>query len=186
LINNNKIVSSTGWQTGDLGFTEGVLVLNGELVEIKDNDVSNALVGIFVSDRRGLVVNNIAYGNLLGIVLCNHTVTIPTPGGEIVGSETNATKWIVRGNRSHDNLDIGYMVIDGANENYLVNNQGGNNVRYDIELVGDSERFGFFTPTSRESIVDTGKYSDLIVKDCGVDDTVIGGQLVDTSADPCD
>ena len=78
------------------------------------------------------------------------------------------------------------LVIDGANQNYLVNNKAGNNGRYDIELAGDSERFGFFTPTSRETTVDTGKYPDLTIKVCSVDDTVIGGQLVDTTADPCD
>jgi len=184
-IRHNKIVSSTRWQTGDLGFTEGVLVVNGNFAIIEHNDVSDALVGIFVSDRKGLIANNNTHGNLIGIVLCNHPVTLATPGGDLVGSEVNATLWMVRDNYSHDNLDTGYLVVDGANKNYLVNNRGGNNAKYDIELAGDSNRFGFFTPTSRETIVNTQKYNDMVVKDCGVDDKITGGQLVDLSIDPC-
>ena len=186
-IKNNTIVASSGWQTGDIGIAEGILLVNGDFVDIEGNRISNGFFGVFASDRKGSFTNNELSGNFIGLILCNVPMGIPTPSGEIVGSETNATKWIVRGNRSHDNLDIGYLVIDGANENLLVNNQGGANGRYDIELAGDSERFGFFTPTSRETIVNAGKYTGLVVKDCGVDDIVNGDvELVDTAADPCD
>ena len=186
-IKSNTIVGSSAWLTGDLPDVEAIININGDFVEIVDNTVSNTLLGIFASDRKGKMTGNELFGNFIGVILCNAPVIVPTPGGEIVGSETNATKWVVRENHAHDNFDIGYLVIDGANENLLVNNQGGNNGRYDIELAGDSERFGFFTPTSRETIVNAGKYKGLVVKDCGVDDTINGDvALVDTVADPCD
>ena len=186
-INYNTIVASGGWLTGAIPEADGIVVINGDFVEIKNNTVSNALLGIFASDRKGLMTGNNMYGNFIGTILCNVPVVIPTPSGEIVGSETNATKWIVRGNNAHDNFDIGYLVIDGANQNLLANNQGGNNGRYDIELAGDSERFGFFTPTSRETTVLTGNFTDLVIKDCGVNDKINGAaNLVDITADPCD
>ncbi len=185
-INKNTIVGSSGWLTGEIGVAEGILLVNGSFAEIKGNRISNTLLGIFASDRKGLLQGNELFGNFIGIVLCNVPLEIPTPGGEIVGSETNATKWIVRENRSHDNFDIGYLVIDGANNNLLVNNQAGNNGRYDIELAGETERFGFLAPTSRDSKVVLGKYSGLTVKDCGVNDQITGDAvLVDTVADPC-
>lgn len=185
-IKNNVIVASGGWLTGEIPSANGILLVNGDFVEIRGNTVSNALLGIFASDRKGLLVDNEMFGNFVGIILCNVPAGVPTPSGEIVGSETNATKWIARRNKSHDNFDIGYLVIDGANQNLLANNEGGNNGRYDIELAGDSERFGFFTPTSRETNVLTGRFGDLVIKDCGVDDTIVGDAiLVDTGADPC-
>lgn len=185
-IANNTVVGSSAWLTGALPDVEGIIVINGDFVEITNNTVSNTLIGIFASDRKGLMTNNETFGNFIGVILCNVPPIVPTPSGEIVGSETNGTKWIVRGNRAHDNFDIGYLVIDGANQNLLVNNQASNNGRYDIELAGDSERFGFPTPASRETKVVAGKYAGLVVKDCSADNDIVGDvTLVDTVADPC-
>ncbi len=133
-----------------------------------------------------MLEENELLGNFIGVILCNVPQELPTPGGDIVGSETPATDWILRGNHAHDNFDIGYLVIDGASENLLINNEGGGNGRYDIELAGESERFGFFTPTSLKTKVVTGKFDDLTIKDCGIDDKIVGdATLVDTDADPC-
>ena len=186
-ITSNTIVGHPGWLTGDLPDVGGIINVNGDFVDISGNIVSNSVLGIFASDRKGKLADNEVHGNFIGIILCNVPPVVPLPvSGDIVGSETNATQWTVRENHAHDNFDIGILVIDGANDNLLVNNQGGNNGRYDIELAGNSERFGFFTPTSRESVVDAGKYKGLVLKDCGVDDIVNGEfSLVDTSADPC-
>lgn len=185
-IEDNTIVATDAGLNGEIPVADGILLVNGDFVEIKGNNVSNAILGIFASDRKGLLIDNETFNNFVGMILCNVPAGVPTPGGEIVGSETNATKWVVRNNNNHDNFDIGLLVIDGANQNLLTNNEGGNNGRYDIELAGDSERFGFFTPTSRETRVVTGNVDGLVIKDCGVDDQIIGDAiLVDTSADPC-
>jgi hypothetical protein len=55
-----------------------------------------------------------------------------------------------------------------------------------MELVGDSYRFGFLTPTSYENTVKAGSNNDdLVIKDCGVDNSVTGGDQVDIDLDPC-
>ena len=85
-----------------------------------------------------------------------------------------------------NNFNVGYLVIDGANNNLLLNNDASGNVSYDIELTGDSERFSFFTPFSFENKVVAGKFQSISIKDCGVDNTVKGGMQVDTSVDLCE
>jgi hypothetical protein len=106
------------------------------------------------------------------------------PSGEAVGSDLSGEQWIARWNDTHDNLDAGYLVIDGANNNLLANNAAANNATYDIELVGDSMRFGFLTPFSFENTVFVESPSHT-VKDCGVDNTVVGGTQIDITQDPC-
>jgi len=184
-IRANTIVGSSGWLTGDLPVVDGIDIINGDFVEISDNTVSNTVFGIFATDRKGLLTDNETYGNFIGVILCNIPNEIIEPGGSVIGSEQSGTKWIVRTNHSHDNFDIGFLVVDGANENLLVNNRGGNNGRYDIELAGDTERFGFFTPTSFKNKVNAGFVTDITVKDCGLDSEVNGGIPIDTSSDPC-
>ena len=77
------------------------------------------------------------------------------------------------------------MVVDGSKDNTLRNNAASGNV-YDIELNGDSFLFGFFTPTSRNSTVQTGHYPDLVIKDCAPGTRILGNAVtVDTTLDPC-
>lgn len=184
-IKDNTIVASSGWQTGEIIEADGVIIVNGAFVEVSGNYVSNAVLGLFLSDRKGIAIDNTTMGNFIGVLLCNVPLAVPKPGGGLISSETPGTRWIIRGNQTTDNFDIGILAIDGANNNLIVNNTGGNNGRYDIELAGDSERFGFFTPTSFENKVVVGQDTDAVVKDCGVNDQVNGGVLVDTMVDPC-
>jgi hypothetical protein len=67
----------------------------------------------------------------------------------------------------------------------LVENAGSGNGTYDIELTGDSFRFGFLTPASFRNTVRAGSESTLLIKDCGNDNTVIRGNQVDVGGDPC-
>ncbi len=53
------------------------------------------------------------------------------------------------------------------------------------ELAGDSYRFESFTPKSFDNKVVAGWFQNIIIKNCGENNTVIGGQLVDSTQDPC-
>ncbi len=105
------------------------------------------------------------------------------PGGEVIGAEFPATDWIAKWNNCTDN-QWGYLAIDGAMGCKMIHNDASNNAAYDVELAGDSERFGFFTPTSSNCTAIINE-PQIVVKDCGLNNTVIGGTQVDTTLDPC-
>lgn len=167
------------------GGDHGITVINAERARIIGNDVSGAFFGIWACDLNGRLLLNDTHGNFIGVILCRVPANAyPLPSGALAGAEFPCGDWVVRNNTSSNNLDAGYMVIDGANNNFLSDNAGSGNGTYDVELVGDSLRFGFLTPTSFENtaIIDDPA---MVVKDCGLDNTVIGGTQVDINQDPC-
>lgn len=185
-LRENTITSTTAWQTGGVPEAHGIVVINGENAKISGNDVSNAFFGIWACDKNGHYTHNNTHHNYIGLILCKVPADALTlPDGTTTGAHLSATNCKVLDSNSHDNLDAGYLVIDGARANVLLSNNAGNNGTYDIELVGDSYRFGFFTPTSKNNLVKCGPYNGLSVKDCGMGNVVIGGVQVDTNLDPC-
>ncbi len=185
VIWRNTVSATTAWQ---VSFFEvhGIVVINGDDARIVENNVSNAFFGVWACDRDGVALRNTMQANFVGLILCNvPQQAFPLPGGNLAGSETSATGWLVRGNQARGNFDAGYLVIDNANRNLLAHNDASGNGTYDIELTGDSFRFGFLTPKSFENKVVAGRFQNLKIKDCGENNTVIGGQLVDNSQDPC-
>ena len=79
------------------------------------------------------------------------------------------------------------MIIDGVNNCKLINNSAENCALYDVEFVGPTLRFGTPEPlpTSFENLFIDDPNTDIEVKDCGIDNVIEGGQLVDTAEDPC-
>lgn len=182
----NAVQASTDWQTGDLQFVHGIIVANGKKVHVVGNEISNAFFGLWACDKYGKALRNKLQGNYMGVLLCKVPAgNYMLPDGTLVGAEFSGTSWFIGNNHASNNIFAGYVVIDGANSNKLVNNGAADNGRYDIELVGDSERFNFLTPTSFNNTVVAGKHSNVIIKDCGLNNAVIGGQLVDNALDPC-
>ena len=182
----NIIVCSGAWQTGLAPSAESIVIINGKSAYISDNDVSNALFSIWPCDKWGTCERNYTHGSYLGIILCN----VPAggyvlPSGRGVGSETPTTGCKVRNNNSTDNLTTGYLIIDGANNNLIENNNAARNAAYDIELTTDSYRFGFLTPKSFKNTVIAGSYPNIKIKDCGENNSITGGIKVNTTTDPC-
>lgn len=183
-IGYNTIVTSDAWTTGEVGQAHGIVVINGKRARVYGNEVSSSFFGVWACDNSGLYIGNKTYQNYLGLILCKvPDQAYPFPDDSLVGSASPANQWLVMLNTSHDNLDAGYIAIDGANNNYIWNNKAANNGTYDIELAGDSERFGFLTPTSSENHVLARP--GITVKDCGIDNSVSGGEDIDTTADSC-
>jgi hypothetical protein len=182
-ILNNIVVASPAWLDGQIENVFGIVVINGDLVTIYNNDVSFAIFGIWPCDQKGHCLRNNTHENLIGIILCKMPAAYPLPGGNITGSELPATGWLTYENTSTGNFDVGILVIDGANRNFVANNNLSNNARHDIELTTDTERFGFLTPKAHDNIVLAR--SGQSVKDCGLNNRVIGGDMVDTNVDIC-
>lgn len=109
---------------------------------------------------------------------------LPLPSGGLTGAEFPATNWKCKNNQSTHNA-WGYLVIDGASDNLLEDNDASDNAAYDMELTGDTYRFGFLTPASVNNKVKAGAYQNITIKDCGIDNTVIGGTQIDINLDIC-
>ncbi len=184
-IYGNVIQTTNAWQTGKVPEAFGITIANGDDVGLKDNDISSALFGVWLCDGGAVYKTNNTHDNLIGFILCKvPSGALFLPGGEDAGSENSGHHCLVMGNKSTDNLANGYLVIDGAYDNVLLNNRASANGTYDIELAGDSYRFGFLTPSCYDNVAIVGDNS-LIVKDCGNNNTVVGGTLVDNDLDPC-
>lgn len=185
-IDRNTIAVSTAWQVGTLSDAHGIVVINGDRAKITANDVSGGLFNIWACDTDGSLLSNFVHDGFIGIILCKVPAgAYRLPGGNAVGSEFAGTNWMCRRNVARNNFDAGYLVIDGANRNMLVENSGSDNGTYDIELTGDTFRFGFLTPASFQNTVRVGSESELRIKNCGNDNTVIRGNQVDVGTDPC-
>ncbi len=181
-IGNNIIHVADGWINGEFDDAHGVVIVNGENATIKENEITGALFGMWLCDKKGISSGNSTFGNYIGQILCNVPPYFELPNGTVTGAEVPCTNWNVNNNVAQNNFDTGYLVIDGANKNHLTNNEGGNNGTYDIELVGDSYRFGFLTPLSYQNTVTTGSFGNLLIKDCGVNNTINGNAtIIDTS-----
>ena len=181
----NTIVTSGAWLTGAVANAFGITIINGKSAYVSDNDVSNSLFGIWACDEWGTAERNFTHGNYIGLILCNVPPSFQLPSGDIVGSETPATGWKARNNKSTGNFNIGYLVIDGANNNLLENNEASGNAAYDMELTTDTYRFGFLTPAAYNNTVNVGAYPNITIKNCGPNNTINGGVWVNTSSDPC-
>lgn len=182
-ISKNKIVGSSVWLTDPTVEVHGIINVNGDRTRIFNNKVSNTVFGIWACDEDGLAAGNTTNGNFIGLIFCKVPTAIPLPDGSIAGSENAATNWMAHHNVANGNFHVGIIVIDGANNNLLVMNKAANNAAANLELAGDSERFGFLTPTSFGNKVISAP--DISIKDCGIDNSITGGDLIDTALHPC-
>lgn len=183
---NNTIVVNGAWQTGAVAFAFGITVVRGNHASVMDNAVSNAVWGFFTSGLQGQLAYNTSQGNYVGIVMCKVSEALILPGGELIGAEFATKDWVVAHNTTMNNFTTGLLVIDGSNNNVIANNESSGNGTFDVDLTGDTNRLGFFTPASFENTFIAGAYEDIEVRDCGIDNTIIGGALVDNSVVPCD
>jgi parallel beta-helix repeat protein len=186
--NNTRIRNNT--IDGEVSFG-GVGILNvvGDNTLIYDNDVIDNGIEVFVGDKGGLLKDNFFSGTgNIGILLCTPNIGgayLVLPDGTTAVADESANEWLAINNYSENHV-WNYLVIDNANNNNLVNNNAANAVLADIEMAGDSERFGFFTPTSFGNLTISTALPDVTIKVCGTDNDAIGGTLIDTNAFPCD
>lgn len=182
-IFGNTIVCAMG---GSLGESDGIVNMNGAGAVIVDNEVSNALLAAFCSDHGGFFLNNYVHDNFVGMILC----CVPEgsfllPDGEIVGSDTSGNHWLIAGNNATGNGHVGYLVIDRANHNLLVNNAASSNTDFDMELAGDTNLFGFCTPTCFQNTVIVMGHQTMLINDFGLNNFVRGGTVVHVPIVPC-
>ncbi|HMQ90771.1 MAG TPA: right-handed parallel beta-helix repeat-containing protein [Flavilitoribacter sp.] len=167
----------------------GIVNIKGTNMKIYDNVFSENFLEIFVGDANGLIKgNHMSSNSYMGVLLCKpkiFDVYLVLPSGQVAAADVSANHWLVLQNFSENHI-WNYLVLDGANNNTLVQNDARNAGLADIELAGDSYRNGFFTPYSFENLVISAGYPDITIKVCGVDNEAYRGTLIDTDLFPCD
>jgi parallel beta-helix repeat protein len=183
LVQNADRVSITGNTIS--ASVMGIVNINGNDARITDNHVADAVFGfgIWACDLNGRASGNVVSNSFIGIIACKVPFGGFVIGGNPVGSTNSGAGWTIQGNFASGN-QWGYLVIDGANQNTLTNNAASGNAVYDMELTGDTYRFGFLTPMSFNNVVDAGPHP-ITIKDCGLNNEVTGGIAIDVTADPC-
>lgn len=165
------------------GGLHSVVIVNGEHTRVQDNTIDGGTFGIWACDAKGRATGNTVTNAQVGIILCKVPQALVI-SGNLVGSDQSATAWHVHKNDARGNF-WGYAITDGSRDNILANNAASGNF-IDVEVLGDSTFFGFFTPTASDSVIALGDDSGLTVHDCGVS-TVISGNanVLDLSVVPC-
>jgi hypothetical protein len=187
-ICDNTITSTTRWQLdpSDPNFlpeTDGIVVMNGRFARVERNEIFTALFGTMSCTDTGRITRNSASGCFIGFAFCKVPDGSYVISGNTEGGHPGGTHWTIENNVATNN-SWGFLFTDGANHNMAVDNVGGGNSVYDLELAGDTDRFGFPTPASFSDVVIAR--SHLVVKDCGNNDIIRGNvTLIDTNVDPC-
>ena len=181
--NTGKGLFSKGY--GIMNGSIGIATLGDNNARVKNNYMTDFGTGYFASGSYGIYHGNTADGGETGFFYCNGAFGVLPNGNPIAASES-ANNWIGVSNLAK-NTGIGHIIVDGVNNCKLINNSAENCALYDVEFVGPSLRFGTPEPlpTSFENLFIDDPNTDIEVKDCGIDNVIEGGQLVDTAEDPC-
>jgi nitrous oxidase accessory protein NosD len=183
-IMRNTIVGGSGWQTQVME-SIGITVVNGKSEYVSDNEISNTVFGIWACDQWSTCERNNFHDNVEGIILCNVPLFYELPSGIVTGSLVPGTAWKVFQNKSKGNFDNGIMVIDGANQNIIIGNEVTGNglsplsgTATDVEIFGQSDIFGFTTPTTHDNYVDLSSSPSSTIRNCSTGNTIISGVLM--------
>jgi hypothetical protein len=166
-----------------------IFVNRGKSLYIADNEISHAGdIGVWAGDRWGTFERNHIHHNPTGVLLCNFNVifgSVLPSSPDPIGAEVTCTGWKLRDNKFTDNELVGLSVRDGPNLNLIESsNEFSGNGTYDINIPADEDFPGIlFIPTAKNNTI----YATpgVLIKDCGINNTIIGGTLVDTTVDPC-
>lgn len=160
----------------------GIVSESGKYVKIKGNHVDHYAACIFASDENGTMVENETVGGSMGPLLCTVQGNVQLPNGEMLQNAVPCKDWVVGKNVGRNSV-WNYVIIDGANDNFIYRNESYDPVFQDIILLGDSYLTGIFTPLTHNNFV--VNLAGIETKDCGVNNVVLGGTMTDTNLDPC-
>lgn len=188
-ILGNKIIADPSWSTGEILEADGMLFSDGKHNQVTNNEVSQALLGIFAGGSQGMDFGNYTHDCFIGQIFCRVPAGGYMHGGSTIDgididTKTSAARWLAAFNKSENNAFTGYLIIDGAHDNNLQNNSTKTNGAYDYYAVGDSHLFGFFTPKAFSNTINAYGYQT--VKNCAVNTIIRGGILIDPALDPCE
>ena len=175
----NTIVGITTDLNGAIFPSTGIGVSVGQHIRILQNKITNCWLAIIVSSKNGTIQGNELFGNNTGIDLDFIPPIFPLANGELFESDCPATNWTIQNNYAHDNMEDGYAIFAGSNNNKLLANRGDNNGFSDLFLsLDDFNVAGLPSPASFDNFIDTGNNKDFVIMDCGNTNEIVGGKLL--------
>ncbi len=149
-------------------------------MKIFNNEIEQYDTGVFTSDRNGLLFENYLHDNLVwGLFFCAFPPASELPDGNIPQAAETTNNWVIAKNICNNCGTGGYGLIDGAFENRLVANQAEGSIVADIILHPELIIPGFDVPSARDNLIISAQLPDVTIMDCGDNNTIIGGTLVD-------
>lgn len=155
----------------------GISIESGKSAQLKGNHISKYATCIFASDENGTMSENTTVGGFSGPLLCTVQGNVQLPNGSMLENATPCKDWLIIKNKGYNSI-WNYVVIDGANNNFLFRNESYDaGSGQDIYMLGDSYLTGGFTPSSYNNFV--VNLAGIVTVDCGLNNTVLGGTLLD-------
>jgi len=114
VVTQNKVAVNAGGH--------GIILADGNHCNIVMNEIYGAVFGIWTGGNAGLSFSNLTHNCLYGQNLCKVPAGAFSANHRIINTLGSTVNWIVKYNQSNDNLAAGYLVIDGANGNWLQHN----------------------------------------------------------------
>jgi len=138
----------------------GIFHSSGRFPVIRNNELNDFGTGMFVCDKNGIMFQNQSRGAENNFIFCTWPKDLAEfPNGSDLGTAFSATQWLAVGNTSIDALNYGFLVIDGANQNVLVNNNSINAANLDFEFTGDlQDPFLGLLPASFDKVFIAGAF----------------------------
>ena len=181
VIMGNHFISNNLWKTNAIRITLSILISNGKSNYIARNEVENFTAGIFVSDQYGSMIENNAHDNRFGLIVCGWQLPLRLPQGNIAATKVAPESWKVLNNKiSNSSYDA--ILISATKWNVVQGNAITGSGIFDYDLTGDTHRFqgGRLSVASHDNTITAS--SGQTIKDCGINNTVIGGTLLGFSA----
>jgi parallel beta-helix repeat protein len=184
VVEGNTISLLDGWRIRELPASYGIVNISGSGVRITGNRVQNGLYGLWISGIGGVATGNTMTDGYIGMVFCRVPERVFMIEEALEGSTACAIGWQVSENLAAGNM-WGYLLVDSSSQNTLSDNAAVGNGVYDLELSGDGHRMGMDMEGTHENLVQQRAGWNLLVKNCGSDNSIVGGTLVDTTVDSC-
>jgi hypothetical protein len=168
----------------------GFIHASGAHATYVKNTTSDFIHGMFLCDADGLMCQNVGNSSFTSLTLCKWPKMYTLfPDGDSAGADISATNWLVISNKADQSISNGYQVFDGSNNNLLVSNEATNSGDYDVyfapEVAPGPLGVVPVLPVVFDNTYIGGRFPGQSVKDCGLNNTITGANLVDPAVDPC-
>ena len=174
----NHIISNNLWKTKAIRETMGILNINGKSAYIARNEIENFFAGIFVSDQYGSMVGNNMHEDRFALVTCGYGLPLRLPNGNIAATKVQPESWKILNNQISNSSYDGIGMISGTKWSVVQGNIITGSGIFDYDLGGDTHRFqgGRLLVATHDNTITAS--SGQTIKDCGNNNTVIGGTLL--------